>query len=219
LSKSTIYFIQAGETGPIKIGVTCGNPLARMANLQTGCPEQLRLVGCAPGTAQDERDLHERFAKFRVRGEWFTAGPELVEFILGVCFATRKLPALHQPIGPMIGGLCTDDLDKIAAYVVLHEVEVRASAALTAASFDFSMAVARRLRTVLGELLTLLHAAEDDMALSGALTCFGRTRLEGVRTCLREAISQMSEECVDTQIVNDDDGDEYEDGDNIMEVH
>lgn len=39
----TIYFIQAGEGGAIKIGYTSGPATARLATLQTGCPHELRL--------------------------------------------------------------------------------------------------------------------------------------------------------------------------------
>ena len=38
-----IYFIQAGEHGPVKIGVA-QNPSARLAALQTGSPTPLRLM-------------------------------------------------------------------------------------------------------------------------------------------------------------------------------
>lgn len=110
-----------------------------MASLQTGCPDKLRLVGCAPGNAQDERNLHERFAKFRVRGEWFTAGPELVEFIHGVCFATRELPPFPEADETTIGGLCVDDLDRIAAYVSLRMLEKRAESMLCVAELPFPL--------------------------------------------------------------------------------
>jgi hypothetical protein len=115
----------------------------------------------------------------------------------------------------MIGGLCTDDLDKIAAYVVLHGVELRALAALGVASFDSSISAVTRLRGVLDELWTLSSTAEDDMAMSGALNCFGRNRVDGVRACVREAILQLAEEHEDAQI----DDDETEMGNTQTEVH
>jgi len=103
----------------------------------------------------------------------------------------------------MIGSLCTDDLDKIAAYVVLHGVELRALAALEVASFDSSSSAVTRLRAVFDELLMLSSTIDGDMAMSGALNCFGRNRLDGMRACVREAILQMAEEREDAQMYDD----------------
>lgn len=70
-----IYFIQVGEAGPIKIGFIEGVTMAqveqRLAFLQTGNAEQLILRGTMPGDLYEERQLHERFADGRLRGEWF----------------------------------------------------------------------------------------------------------------------------------------------------
>ena len=40
----SIYFIQAGENGPIKIGKTNGDAKDRLANLQIGNHEELKLL-------------------------------------------------------------------------------------------------------------------------------------------------------------------------------
>lgn len=71
-----IYFIQAGEDGPIKIGRTSSVP-QRMANLQVGNPSPLRLLGCIP----EEHEWHARFYGFNVSGEWFEPRPSLLRFI------------------------------------------------------------------------------------------------------------------------------------------
>lgn len=65
-----VYFIQAGERGPIKIG-WAEVVSTRMAQLQCGSPMKLTLLVAIPGGAARERDLHRRFADIRVRGEWF----------------------------------------------------------------------------------------------------------------------------------------------------
>lgn len=77
-----IYFIQCG-TGPIKIGTTDGSPTDRLNSLQTGSPERLYLLSDMPGSYALERELHVRFAAFRIRpdGEWFAPADELLEFI------------------------------------------------------------------------------------------------------------------------------------------
>lgn len=74
------YFIQAGD-GPVKIGSTHGDPNRRLKELQTGSSEPLRLLGTLDG-AEWERELHERFAEWRLHGEWFDAdAPGLRELL------------------------------------------------------------------------------------------------------------------------------------------
>lgn len=67
-----VYFIQAGDGGPIKIGLA-DDPDARCAFLQVGNHEDLVLLAVRPGSMTDERELHSRFAAGRLRGEWFRA--------------------------------------------------------------------------------------------------------------------------------------------------
>ena len=66
-----IYFIQCGENGPIKIGYTDNGVETRMAQLQTGCPYELRLLWVYTGNDLTESQLHKEFAHERIRGEWF----------------------------------------------------------------------------------------------------------------------------------------------------
>lgn len=75
------YFIQAVAGGPIKIGVTSGDPDARAKALQVGNPHRLRVVAViADATA--ERVLHKRFADWRLMGEWFSEdAPGLQEIV------------------------------------------------------------------------------------------------------------------------------------------
>ncbi len=78
LTKQTVvYFIQSGDAGPIKIGLAW-DAHKRLAALQTGHPEELRLLGTIPGNAEVERRLHDRFSHCRIRGEWFAPDPELI---------------------------------------------------------------------------------------------------------------------------------------------
>lgn len=68
------YFIQS-STGYIKIGKSA-NPIKRLQYLQTGSPEELRLLGFTK--ASTEEQLHASLSQYRVRGEWFRpAGPVL----------------------------------------------------------------------------------------------------------------------------------------------
>lgn len=50
----------------------------RIADLQTGNPRKLVLLGVLRGTTADERDLHARFIADNVLGEWFTPTEELL---------------------------------------------------------------------------------------------------------------------------------------------
>lgn len=82
--KRSVYFIQAGDDGLIKIGVA-GNAYQRLAGLQTSSPVPLRLVAAISGVGQvREVELHKRFAHLRAHGEWFHPTPELLAYIAEV---------------------------------------------------------------------------------------------------------------------------------------
>lgn len=68
----SVYVLEAGETGRFKIGFT-GSPVhKRTSALQTGCHEELRVVGFYRWlTREDERLVHGWLHRFHVRGEWF----------------------------------------------------------------------------------------------------------------------------------------------------
>jgi Meiotically up-regulated gene 113 len=65
-----IYFIQHGNSGPVKIGLS-NTPTRRASELQTGNPRELILRHVIPGDRGVESGLHERFRPARIRGEWF----------------------------------------------------------------------------------------------------------------------------------------------------
>lgn len=68
--RSYVYFIQAQEGGPVKIGWTV-NPHKRLKALQAASPYKLVIRYTLRGTQQLEHYLHERFASSRLEGEWF----------------------------------------------------------------------------------------------------------------------------------------------------
>lgn len=72
-----IYFIRGLDGGPVKIGVA-NDPKKRLADLQRTCPVELEIIGSRPGDTLVERELHERFADFRVHGEWFEPSPVIL---------------------------------------------------------------------------------------------------------------------------------------------
>jgi len=76
-----VYFIRSGKTHAIKIGFTAGQVEKRLYSLQTAHPFKLELLATLPGTLEHEKSLHERFASFRLEGEWFQPHPDLLAFI------------------------------------------------------------------------------------------------------------------------------------------
>ena len=72
-SDGFVYFIGIG--GPylthVKIGYTKKDPLRRMADLQTGCPFEMIMLGYVFGVIDRERELHDVLRDYRCCGEWF----------------------------------------------------------------------------------------------------------------------------------------------------
>lgn len=81
-----VYFIKAsGQKAMVKIG-KANDPKARLAELQTGCPDKLKVIAVMPCKGQKhaefmEQQAHLAFRKYRARGEWFHYAPEIREFI------------------------------------------------------------------------------------------------------------------------------------------
>ena len=75
-----VYFVQAVDGGPIKIGISF-DPTSRLRSIQTGSHSKLIVIGTIPGGRRKERELHERFREFRLNGEWFRAESALLDFI------------------------------------------------------------------------------------------------------------------------------------------
>ncbi len=78
---SGVYFVQSeGPGGPIKIGYAqC--PIQRLSNLRTSSAYELELLGVLPGEKFLEQEVHNRFRKDSIRGEWFKDSVELRKFI------------------------------------------------------------------------------------------------------------------------------------------
>src|SRR5262249_47936749 len=47
------------------------NPKKRLSSLQTASPDELVLLGTIQGGLEVETELHRRFAKHKLQGEWF----------------------------------------------------------------------------------------------------------------------------------------------------
>lgn len=67
-----VYIVQAGDTNRIKIGYTTRSYRKRIKELQTGCPEPLKLLHVFPDADENvESKLHKVFSETRLHGEWF----------------------------------------------------------------------------------------------------------------------------------------------------
>lgn len=70
-----VYIIAAEGTQFFKIGYS-ENPQFRLAELQTGCPHFLKIIGQWPGSMEAESQIHIRLESCRGIGEWFSISPE-----------------------------------------------------------------------------------------------------------------------------------------------
>jgi hypothetical protein len=73
-----IYFVKTTDNRYIKIGYT-KDPLKRIAGLQTGSAQTLRLVAVRAGDAQVEHNLHRSFSDYAASGEWFYNSKPIID--------------------------------------------------------------------------------------------------------------------------------------------
>jgi hypothetical protein len=76
--KGYVYFFRAGNT--VKIGFTT-NPRERASKLQTTCPDKAFMAKFVKGTPRTEKAFHDKFAEYRIRGEWFDLRGRLARYI------------------------------------------------------------------------------------------------------------------------------------------
>jgi len=76
-----IYFVQAGESGPIKIGFSDQDVDGRIATMQTANAETLHLRALIRADISLETDLHSVLGEDRMQGEWFRPSARLLELI------------------------------------------------------------------------------------------------------------------------------------------
>lgn len=76
-----VYFISCDIPDfPIKIGFAI-DVRVRMRSLQGAMPWPLQLLLAHEGDVDKERDLHRRFKRHRMEGEWFARSSEILEYI------------------------------------------------------------------------------------------------------------------------------------------
>jgi len=97
------YFVRDGDV--IKIGSSM-RPRRRLNALQTGIARQLEILAIVDMAVADEMTVHQQFAHLRIRGEWFRAEADLIEFIETIkphhvagpdVIEPKPIPAKEQP--------------------------------------------------------------------------------------------------------------------------
>lgn len=78
-----VYFVQEGDSGPIKIGFTLSTLVKRLTQIQNGNPRMLNIRGVMDGGRDLEARIHAAFAHLVIQGtkEWFRPEPDLLEFV------------------------------------------------------------------------------------------------------------------------------------------
>lgn len=91
----TIYFVIVHKY--IKIGFAKNDLESRLNQIQTGCPYPMYLVGTCRAHHAVEKQMHQKFAHLRVRGEWFYLSKELGEYIAERCgLEASQIPLMPQ---------------------------------------------------------------------------------------------------------------------------
>ena len=87
-----IYFIQAGENGPIKIGRS-NDVEKRLKQLQTASAEKLKILWVydADNDKETEIELHEELKSERINGEWFKPSEQVFFIINNHCDDLRLI--------------------------------------------------------------------------------------------------------------------------------
>lgn len=92
-----VYFVQVGESGPIKIG-TATDVARRIQSIQCAHHEPVKVLGVMEGGLKKERDMHGKFAESRIRGEWFKPTSDIIEFVESNCDPVpARAPSGYSP--------------------------------------------------------------------------------------------------------------------------
>jgi len=118
-----VYFIRAGEDGPVKIGYA-KNVVRRMAMLQSANPANLTLIREVDGGRVLECWFHRLFADYRLDGEWFSFNEEML---------TRTA---SQPVFPVVASRRkrVEKPNKLSSYLAAQGLSVSEFASLVGLS-------------------------------------------------------------------------------------
>jgi hypothetical protein len=87
-----VYFLTAEREGfPIKIGFSQFPTIARLRQVQMGCPYPLVLLGTMMGSRAEEARLHKQFAQWRLSGEWFERTQAILSYVKSATTIERAI--------------------------------------------------------------------------------------------------------------------------------
>lgn len=101
-----VYLVKHKNVGPVKIGYSSApTPTKRLGTMGTYSPYGIEIIGwfSHPKAAAIEKQLHEKYAPFRLHGEWFNITTEQAKAIVhsydDTFFdrAQRALLSLEEP--------------------------------------------------------------------------------------------------------------------------
>jgi hypothetical protein len=88
-----VYFIKRQSDGAIKIGYT-GCMKTRLNRIQCNAKTDIDILCVIDGGRPIEHLFHKQFEAFRLEGEWFSPGTELLEYIDSMqnnCLETKNV--------------------------------------------------------------------------------------------------------------------------------
>ena len=91
-----VYFVSDAQ-GRIKIG-SANNVFKRLEQLQAGNADPLILLGIEEGGFKREKALQKQFAHLHVRGEWFSPGKELTDYIDSLACPSGSLEDIRRAV-------------------------------------------------------------------------------------------------------------------------
>jgi hypothetical protein len=94
-----VYLIEAVGRNVFKVGVTSRDASLRLNDMQTGCPDELRVILEIP--VEDmlgaEKLLHSALAQYRLRGEWFSLSESELRAKIAAIVPSFLTTAGHTP--------------------------------------------------------------------------------------------------------------------------
>lgn len=93
-----IYFIGDTKANMVKIGIST-TPEKRLSSLQTSTPNRLVFLAITEGNEKKEKELHQRFKRYRKSGEWFELSDEIQQMInaLNTELEQEHIPSELEP--------------------------------------------------------------------------------------------------------------------------
>ncbi len=100
-----IYLITADGDNYVKIGLSRKHPHhGRISELETSCPFRLSvfLARRVDHPNRVERELHEKYSAFRLKGEWFRLDRAQMELLKADLLAYPERPERPEPVRPAV---------------------------------------------------------------------------------------------------------------------